>query len=732
MKVRRLALAAAAALAMATVLIAAAALASAGGLTSSAGPGDLCAGLPDPAPGRLTPSRDLYCMRLVPAAGLEDVEAAVSLLPPPTPFGAAVTPEGRHRYDAALTARGLPDPSTLGPYSVYVAWLTTPLLTPMIKLGEVGNGTSPLGSVDLGKFLILVSAEASADVAERRGRLVLRGRSPSTRMRSPDFFEFALGGAAVPDSANARWRPPPMPPGLTMLPALMALRPPVEPFLPRPGDLGAVPMARPREVVRLGDGDSLELVAGYVRRELRGHQLLMYGFNGQVPGPLLWVPEAARVVVNFRNEIDLPTTVHWHGVRLENRFDGVPGVTQEAVPPGGSFRYEVLFRDPGIYWYHPHHREDIQQDLGLYGNLMVRSSRPDYFGPANREEVLMLDDLLLGDEGLVPFGLESATHALMGRFGNLMLVNGEPRYELIVPRGEVVRFFLTNVSNTRTFNLSFGGARMKVVGSDVGNFEREAWAESVVIAPAERYIIHVRFDEPGEVPLLNRVAGIDHLYGRFRQEEDTLGVVRVRESASEPDHGAAFDRLRAAAYVAEELAPYREHFDRPVDQELVLTMETRDLPFLVDRLMQLDSAYFNPVEWSGTMPMMNWSSTAEQVEWVLLDPATGRRNMEIDWRFRVGELVKLRLSNERRVLHAMQHPIHIHGQRFLVLTVNGVPGDNLVWKDTLLLPAGATADILLELSNPGSWMLHCHIAEHLDSGMKMVFRVEGEAAADPQ
>ena len=152
-------------------------------------------------------------------------------------------------------------------------------------------------------------------------------------------------------------------------------------------------------------------------------------------------------------------------------------------------------------------------------------------------------------------------------------------------------------------------------------------------------------------------------------------------------------------------------------------METRDLPFLVDRLMQLDSAYFNPVEWSGTMPMMNWSSTAEQVEWVLLDPATGRRNMEIDWSFQVGDLVKVRLSNERRVLHAMQHPIHIHGQRFLVLAVDGVPGDNLVWKDTLLLPVGATADILLELSNPGSWMLHCHIAEHLESGMKMVFRV---------
>jgi FtsP/CotA-like multicopper oxidase with cupredoxin domain len=97
--------------------------------------------------------------------------------------------------------------------------------------------------------------------------------------------------------------------------------------------------------------------------------------------------------------------------------------------------------------------------------------------------------------------------------------------------------------------------------------------------------------------------------------------------------------------------------------------------------------------------------------------------MDVAWRFRVGEVVKLRLVNDRTALHSMHHPIHIHGQRFLVLAVNGVPNEHLVWKDTMLLPAGFPADILLELSNPGRWMLHCDIADHLEAGMRMVFEV---------
>ena len=114
-----------------------------------------------------------------------------------------------------------------------------------------------------------------------------------------------------------------------------------------------------------------------------------------------------------------------------------------------------------------------------------------------------------------------------------------------------------------------------------------------------------------------------------------------------------------------------------------------------------------------------------EIDWILRDVLTGAENEQIDWRFRVGDVVKIRIHNDRGAFHAMQHPLHIHGQRFLVLEQNGVPNDNLVWKDTVLLPAGSTTDILLELSNPGRWMVHCHIAEHLESGMKFVFDVEG-------
>jgi FtsP/CotA-like multicopper oxidase with cupredoxin domain len=126
----------------------------------------------------------------------------------------------------------------------------------------------------------------------------------------------------------------------------------------------------------------------------------------------------------------------------------------------------------------------------------------------------------------------------------------------------------------------------------------------------------------------------------------------------------------------------------------------------------------------GTMPSMNWASDARQVTWLLRDPATGRENMDIDWRFRRGQVVKLRLVSERETVHAMQHPVHIHGQRFLILAVNGVPMRHHAWKDTVLLPAGATVDLLVEMTNPGRWMLHCHIAEHLSADMMMAFTVE--------
>jgi FtsP/CotA-like multicopper oxidase with cupredoxin domain len=685
----------------------------------------------------LGPSHDLYCIELVPAPGIAGVSGRVELGNFPGPFTVAVSADGRARFRLILSTTGLPSPVTLGPYTAYVAWVTTPTMDSTVRHGPVTNGRTTLGIVDLEKFTFLVTAERGPHPRRPGSRVVLRGQSPATRLFPPDLLQLSLGsmspsagakdghgeqnhhGSSLPPD-SVQWTTVPMPQGITMLPAEMALRPDLPGWLPS----GPAPPARPRELVRLKNGDTLALEAGLVRRELGGQTHTMFAFNGQQPGPLLEVKRNSRITVRFFNHLPQPSSVHWHGIRLDNPNDGTPGVTQPAVPPGGELTYHLRFPDAGIYWYHPHVREDAQQEMGLYGNLLVRPDTGVSYGTANREEVVMLDDILISDAGLVPLGRDAPTHALMGRFGNVFLVNGEPSYHLRLQRGEVVRFFLTNAASARTMNLSFPGARMKVVGSDVGPYQREQWVPSVVIAPAERYVVHVRFDRPGTVALVNRVRGLNHLYGRFFDEVDTLGLVQVDRKPRQPDMASSFGVLRQDSSGSIELERYRRLADDAPEKILVLTLETTGLPPITQRLMQLDSIYFPPVEWSGTMPMMNWASTGRQVRWILRDPATGRENMDLDWRFSRGQPVRIRLVNERNSIHAMQHPIHLHGQRFLILAVNGEQTRNLVWKDTVLVPAGGTVDILLDPSNPGRWMGHCHIAEHLSAGMMMPFTVE--------
>lgn len=691
----------------------------------------------EPAP--LGPSGDLYCMELVPAPGLNGVAGRVELGHIPGPFSIAVGPDGRPRYQLILHATGLPAPAAMGDYRTYVAWVAPSTLNSFVRYGSVRDGRTRLGVVDLEKFTFLVTAERSSRVKQPSGRVVLRGQSPATRLYPPDLVQFSLGSmpqprtdirqhdhAAIKAEAEGKsalhWTTVPMPTGITMLPAEMALRPEEVAWLPSVDT--TLPPARRREVVKLLDGDTLRLEAGLVQQRLYGRSYPMFAFNGQQPGPLIEVVKDSRITVVLRNHLPQPTSVHWHGIRLDNPNDGTPGLTQPAVAPESEFIYRLRFPDAGIYWYHPHVREDTQQELGLYGNILVRPAEGQAYGPANREAVLMLDDLLVSDDGMVPFGKDSPTHALMGRFGNVLLVNGQPRYRLQVNRGDVVRLFLTNASNARTLNLSLPGARMKVVGSDLGPYQWEEWVDNVVIGPAERYVVHVRFERTGRVALVNRVRGLNHLYGRFFPQSDTLGVFEVRQKGTARDLKTSFLTLRRDTAAAAELERYRRKAGSASRKALVLTLETEGLPNITQRLMQLDSIYFPPVEWSGTMPMMNWASTGRQVRWILRDPDSGRENMELDWHFRRGEPVRIRLVNQRQSVHAMQHPIHVHGQRFLVLSVNGEPNRNLVWKDTVLVPAGGAVDILLDPSNSGRWMAHCHIAEHLSAGMMSGFTVE--------
>jgi FtsP/CotA-like multicopper oxidase with cupredoxin domain len=499
----------------------------------------------------------------------------------------------------------------------------------------------------------------------------------------------------------------------------------VSAFLPGEGvDPATLPSAKPAELTRLADGDTLDLTAGLLRRMIRGHAFIMYGFNGQVPGPLIRVAQGAAITVRFHNRIDLPSSVHWHGVRLDNRSDGTVGVTQEPVAPGGEYVYTVRFPDAGVYWYHPHVREDVQQPLGLFGNMVVDSPDSSYYSPANREQTLAVSDLLMQADSLIPYGREGPDFALMGRVGNVLLVNGEPSYRLDVHRGEVVRFLLTDAASSRTLNLSFGGAPIKLLASDVSRFEREVMVPSVVMGPAERYVVEVRFDRPGTYPLLNMVQAINHFRGVFQAEVDTLGTIVVDSAPAQPDLGAAFARLRGNAEVSRDVARYRRWFDNAPDKRLTLTVRTSGLPLATVQFMTIDTAYFAPVEWVDGMPDMNWLSTSRQVTWALRDDVTGKENGAIDWHVRQGSVVKLRLFNDPRSFHPMQHPIHLHGQRMLVVARDGLRTGNLVWKDTVIIPVGSTVDLLIDASNPGAWMLHCHIAEHLGAGMMAVMHVD--------
>ena len=467
------------------------------------------------------PAPDLYTVELIGTPALRRFGGVADLQPARSPFTVAVTAEGVHRYSVSVSVDSLPDPSSLGPYSTFVVWAAPPTLAPMYRLGvlpKAAAGPVALGDVALNRFLLFVTAEPDERTESPTGPFVLRGLSPSMRLGMPHLVQASLATEPHAAHGDSSWTAPaPHPVASTMyMPGLAGLLPSTSPWLPRADP--DPPPVKPRSLHRLADGDSLRLEARPVKRRVGNRTVTQYGFNGEQPGPLVDVVQGAVIRVNFVNRTELPTAIHWHGIRLENRFDGVPHLTQPPVAPGDSFRYEVRFPDAGIYWYHPHHREDLQQDLGLYGNLLVRDPGPDAWGPAHREEILMLDDLLVGDDGLFPYGEERATHALMGRFGNVMLVNGEPEYRLEGKKGEVVRFFLTNVANTRTFNLSFGGLPIKVVGSDLSKFERESFTDAVLIA----YETVQRTD--GSLPLLTPMSEVA---GRLSVQEGAFYLGRA-------------------------------------------------------------------------------------------------------------------------------------------------------------------------------------------------------------
>ena len=259
-------------------------------------------------------------------------------------------------------------------------------------------------------------------------------------------------------------------------------------------EITGLPEAQLAETVELGDGERLEMEIAPVAKRLGDVTVRMLAYNRSIPGPTLKVRQDSEVLINVTNHGDLEATVHWHGVRVENRYDGTHQ-TQAPIAKGESFTYHVQFPDPGVYWYHPHIREDYGQELGLYGNIIVVPAEPEYWPPANRELPLTLDDVLLDEEGkIAPFSHHETTYVAMGRFGNVLLIGGETDLALRARLGEVMRFYLTDTANTRVFKVGLPGARMKLVGGDSGRHEHEEFVDDVLLAPSERVVVDVLFE----------------------------------------------------------------------------------------------------------------------------------------------------------------------------------------------------------------------------------------------
>ncbi|HEX5044374.1 MAG TPA: multicopper oxidase domain-containing protein [Candidatus Polarisedimenticolaceae bacterium] len=569
-----------------------------------------------------------------------------------------------------------------------------------------------------------------------------------------------------------------------------------------PTDPAGLPDATGPEVVELEHGDQFELRIGPVAKRLGEAHVRMLAYNRSIPGPTLRVRQGAEVAIRVLNEGDLEATVHWHGLRLDNRYDGTAH-TQRPIPVGGEFLYRVRFPDPGVYWYHPLIREDYGQEMGLYGNIVVVPSEAGYWPPADREIALTLDDVLLEEGRVAPFSRSESTYTAMGRFGNVLLVNGDPAFALRARRGEVLRLYLTNTANTRVFHVGIPGARLKLVGGDSGHYEREVFVERVLIAPSERAVVDVLFEQAGKLVL-------DH---RTPSRTYALAAITVAEEGVEPFLASRFHELRAPSDMAAERARIAPFLQAPPDKTLALVAEMdmdppasgskvayvcpmhmdvgSDVPGRCPRcgmkLMATEAApasYTCPmhpevkseepgrcpkcgmkllsaevagkashgeghhghghagspagghahataadlpagIEWEDDMVDVNRLTTPRNMRWKLVDRETGSEGRAIQWRFRVGDRVKIRLVNEMDSDHPMHHPFHVHGAgRFLILSRDGVVESNLVWKDTVLIPTGQTVDILLDVTNPGRWMAHCHIAEHHEGGMMLDFVVE--------
>jgi len=450
----------------------------------------------------------------------------------------------------------------------------------------------------------------------------------------------------------------------------------------------------------------LDLVAKVATVELvPGVKTSAWTYNGTVPGPFIDVAAGTKLVIHFRNDLPQSTTIHWHGLRLPNGMDGTLAV-QSPVMPGGTFDYVFTPRDPGLYWFHPHHRSDSQTERGLYGVIRVRGSSEPH---VDHEHVVVLDDVRMEADGSLPkdlddYSLLAPDLKVHGRWGPTILANGRTDRVIDVTAGAIHRFRFLNSANVRYFNLTVPGHTWRVIGTDGSLFERPYDTNNLLIGPSERYDALL-------VP--NGAVGSDLVLktDAFQRAED--------------------DTPQPASTVAK--------------LHVVASMTTRTLPVTlpgvaIPRL---------PIPDGDPIPIEFDSGTQGGPEGYVLppeehDPVVGKPGDPI---FVINKKaganippIEVKLGATKKFLiHNVSHQIHVfhlHGFFFQVVDTDDAydPVDNpfglrremmdQAQKDSITVRSGYSVTVVARFDQePGRWMYHCHIPEHSERGMMSEIRV---------
>lgn len=420
----------------------------------------------------------------------------------------------------------------------------------------------------------------------------------------------------------------------------------------------------------------------------------VWGFNGAVPGPELRFRQGdtARIVV--ANRLPQATTVHWHGLRVPNRMDGVPHLTQDPIAPNAEFAYEFSLPDAGTYWYHPHERSHEQVARGLYGVLVVEEREPIR---VDRELTWVLGDWKLNRDASQREDFDSLFDiAHGGRLGNTVTINGRFTLKdgvLPVRAGERIRLRLVNVAVARIFLISFNGHEPRVIAYD---------GQPVVPHVPDKKLVSLAPGERADVVL------------------DCLMPPGTSVAVTDEYNPDSQLPLMTIAYG--EGAPLR---DGPLDAPVVLAPNPLADPDLA-RAERLSVVFeggamgaLREATLDGERLPLRTLAREHGIAWAINGVAAKGHPHEPLFTLRRGGHYVMALRNETR----WPHPIHLHGHAFRVISRYGRPTRHREWRDTVQLEPREHAEIAFVADNPGDWMFHCHILAHQSGGMMAMLRV---------